>query len=60
MGSFSCPPTLEPELDGITAEQLAREQHSEDVEFDYLGRACLARPVARRVLDDYRRQRDRR
>lgn len=34
---------LEPELDGITADQLAREQHSE-VEFDYLGRACLARP----------------
>lgn len=49
---------LDPELDGVTAEQLAREQHSE-VEFDYLGRACLARPVARRVLDDYRRQRDR-
>lgn len=49
---------LEPELAGITAEQLARE-HEADIESDYLGRACLPRPVARRVLDDYRRQRDR-
>lgn len=49
---------LEPELAGITFERLARE-HADDIELDYLGRACLPRPVARRVLDDYRRQRDR-
>lgn len=48
---------LEPELAGITFERLARE-HAAEIELDWLGRKCLARPVARRVLDDYRRQRD--
>lgn len=49
---------LEPELEGITFEQIARE-HEADIERDYLGRACLPRPIARRVLDSYRSQRDR-
>ena len=50
---------LEPELAGITAEQLARD-HAGEIELDYVGRKCLPRPVARQVLDGYRRQRDRR
>lgn len=47
---------LEPELAGITVEQLARE-HAADIKLDYFGRKALPRHIARQVLDAYRAQR---